>query len=162
MREKKYEELYFIWDKEQEDHLSYKRIRSKTYIQFENECLSFLNSEITHDELAKLCEFLGSYQTEFPSQKNRAIEPSYKKFVQSLKDELLKYKDNFSKWSIWDRLPQLGWLLKEKEIDEMVFQSIRENNPSKEDLELIKKYGPIEWDKIYPEDKDDPPKDIPF
>lgn len=119
----------------------------KEFREFEKEVLKALESLTDWIEISELCEIICRNLIFFIEQKLEEeiliLERlAYSKLYSSLVIELIKAKDNHRRWSLWDTIPVSIWPREQLELQTLMFDFIKENNPSEEDLEMIETHSP--------------------
>ena len=110
------------------------------YLEFEEEGLRLLESSLDFPTFSDVCEIIFSCTDFFwDNGIDQTLEYiAYSKLYSRLVRELIVANDNYRRWSIWDMFPTYLPVVKENEMRELIYRFILDNNPTKEDLELVK------------------------
>lgn len=118
----------------------------KQFQEFEKEVLKALESLTGWIEISNLCETIYGNFAFFIDQKLEEeiliLERlAYSKLYSSLIIELVKADDNYRRWSLWDTIPVSIRPREHLGLQALIFESIKENDPNDEDLEMIETHS---------------------
>jgi hypothetical protein len=110
--------------------------------EFIEECLSFLSKNLSYLDLSDFVEFFHqSVWTEVDFIDDEFVilidKIMFSLFVTKLEVNLFLAEDNYQRWSLWNMLPDINHTKRELILNSMIYSFVFENNPSKEDIELI-------------------------